>query len=110
MFGAFFAQPSRAMAERVLERWCRSAQRSRLAPLVAAAKSFRRHRQGILAFFDHHITTALCEGFNAVIETIKKNARRFRRLDYFRARILFRLGKLDLRTPAAVRADLLQPA
>jgi transposase len=110
IFGAFFQQPTRAMAERVLERWCNSAQRSRLAPMVAAAKSFRRHREGILAFFDHHITTALCEGFNAVIETIKKNARGFGRFDHFRVRILFRLGKLDLRTPAAVREATLQPA
>jgi len=111
IFGALFLQPTRAMAERVLERWCRSAERSRLQPMLAAARSFRRHREGILAFFEHHITTALCEGFNAVIETMKKNARGFRRFDHFRARILFRLGKLDLRTPAAIlRSSTPQPA
>ena len=109
IFGRFFTLPNRAQGERLLERWCRSAERSRLRPLMAAARSFRRHKEGILACFTHRITTAVCEGFNAVIETIKKNARGFRRFESLRDRILFRLGQLDLRTPAAFHLAHLQP-
>ena len=55
------------------------------------------------------VLNSVCEGFNAVIETIKKNARGFRRFESLRDRILFRLGQLDLRTPAAFHLAHLQP-
>lgn len=104
MFGELFLQPTRELAQRFFKRWCRSALLSRLEPLRKLVRTLRDHEEGILAFFTHRITTAVCEGFNAVIETIKKNARGFRRFDHFRDRILFHLGRLDLRSPATAPA------
>lgn len=104
LFGELFSQPNREQAERFFERWCRSALLSRLTPLRKVVKTLRAHKEGILAYFTFRITTAVCEGFNAVIETIKQNARGFRRFDHFRDRILFHLGRLDLRTPATAAA------
>lgn len=104
LFGQLFSLPTRAQAERFFERWCRSALLSRLAPLRKVVKTLRAHKEGILAYFTHRITTAVCEGFNSVIETIKNNARGFRCFEHFRDRILFHLGRLDLRTPATAPA------
>lgn len=104
LFGELFSLPTREQAERFFERWCRSALLSRLAPLRQVVKTLRAHKEGILAYFTFRITTAVCEGFNAVIETIKKNARGFRCFEHFRDRILFHLGRLDLRTPATAPA------
>ncbi|MBS0656694.1 MAG: transposase [Verrucomicrobia bacterium] len=73
-------------------------------PVTQGGQTLRAHKEGIFAYFTHRITTAVCEGFNSVIETIKKNARGFRCFAHFRDRILFHLGRLDLRTPATAPA------
>ena len=56
----------------------------------------RRHLEGLFNYTTLHITNAMAEGFNSVIQLIKANARGFRNFESYRARILFHCGKLDL--------------
>jgi len=69
---------------------------SRLAPIVEVARTFKRHLLGLLAFFDHRITSAGAEGLNSRIQAIRVSARGFRNRENFKTAIYFHLGGLDL--------------
>ena len=53
--------PERQVAEAELEWWCGWAARSRLSPFRKLAKTVRQHWDGILAYFDTHLTSAAIE-------------------------------------------------
>jgi transposase len=67
-----------------------------LDPVAKVAKSLKRHLPNLLTYFKHHVTNALSEGYNSIIQTLKSNARGFRNFDNYRTRILFFCGKLNL--------------
>jgi transposase len=77
-------------------RWCGWALRSRLAPVVKAARTLKRHVGGILRSLRHRITNACVEGLNSKIETIKKMACGFRNREHYETAIYFHCGGLDL--------------
>jgi transposase len=83
-------------ADKHWKQWYYWATHSRLAPIVAAAKTLDRHVRGVLNYFDHPITNALAEGLNSKIQTIKKRAYGFRNSDHFKTAIYFHCGGLQL--------------
>ena len=79
--------------------WIRRVRSSGIPELLDFVKTLRRRFAGVLAFFryGHRLTNGLVEGFNNVIETIKKVAYGFRDLAYLRLKILRHCGRLDER-------------
>lgn len=63
---------SKAWAKRYWAMWHDWAIRSRLTPVVKAARTIRRHLANVLTYFDHPITNATSEGLNSKIQTLKK--------------------------------------
>lgn len=96
MFLEFWQQPDVPAAQRYFTQWYHEAMRSGLEPIQKVARTLRAHLHGLLSYFRHRITNALCEAFNASIQALKANARGFRRFEHYRTRILFFLGKLNL--------------
>jgi len=96
-FMDFWRQPDMTEGTRFFARWYHEALRSNLEPIIKTAKTLQLHLLSLLTYFRHRITNALCECFNSTIQSIKANARGFRNFDHYRIRILFFLGKLDLR-------------
>jgi transposase len=94
---------SRAGARRGWLRWYQWAIRCRLEPVKKVARLVKNHLEGIITAVVTGATTARSEGFNAVIQKIKSDARGFRNRDRFRAAIYFHLGGLDL-YPESLRA------
>ena len=88
-------------AEAGLKSLCSWMMRSRLEPMKALARQFRRHRDDILAYFEHPRTNAILEGLNSIVQNVKTRARGFRNMDYFSTMIYLTCGKLDLRTVTA---------
>lgn len=84
-------------ARKFFDRWYGWAARSRLAPIIDAAKMVKNHLPNILTYFRHRITNAASEGFNSRIQSIKASARGFHAFENYRTRILFHCGKLDLK-------------
>lgn len=78
------------------KRWYFWATHSKLKPIIKAAKTIKRHLEGIIAYLEHHITNAISEGINSKIQSIKANARGFRNFKNYRISILFHCGNLDL--------------
>ena len=74
--------------------------RSRLSPFRDLAKTVRLHWDGILAYFDTHMTSAAIEAVNGIIQLAKRMARGFKNFVYFRtAAYPPRAGKLTLAVP-----------
>ena len=89
---------SRAEAEAEFRALCSRMMHSRLEPMKALARQFRRHRNDILAYLDNRYTNAILEGLNSIIQHVKTRARGFRNMDYLSTMIYLTCGKLDLNT------------
>jgi transposase len=86
------------VAERYLRRWYFWATHTRLAPVVAAARTLKRHWWGILAFIRSRITNGIVEGLTSKIKTALKRAYGFKTFENYRTIIYLVAGKLALPT------------
>lgn len=98
-FQDFYAEPSREAAEAFLKKWYFWATHSRLAPMVEAARTVKRHWDGILRWFDSKIANGLIEGINSLVQAAKAKARGYRSTRNLKAIIYMIAGRLDLRLP-----------
>lgn len=83
-------------ALRFFKQWYFRATHSRLKPMIEAAKTLKRHLEGLLSYSAHQITNAATEGLNSKIQSIKASARGFRSFANYRIAILFHCGKLSM--------------
>jgi transposase len=89
-----FRYPKRA--EGFFRRWYFWATHSRLNPIVAAARTLKRHLSNILTYFKHRISNATAEGLNSKIQMVKEMACGFRNREHYKTAIYFHCGGLDL--------------
>jgi transposase len=97
-FQDFYRQP-RVAAEGYLKKWCSWATRSRVAAMVAAARTIRNHWHGVLRWFTSKITNGLLEGINSLIQAAKAKARGYRTSRNLIAMVYLLTGKLELNLP-----------
>jgi len=97
LFQEFWVQPTVQDAQAFFKRWYFVAVHSKLPQVIKVAKMLKTHLKGLLSYIVFHISNGVTEGLNTIIQNIKANARGFRNFQNYRMRILFRLGKLDLR-------------
>lgn len=86
----------RGWAAKHFKRWYFWATHSKLAPVIEAAKTLKRHEQGLLNYFRHPITNAGAEGLNSRVQAIRVSARGHRNREHFKTAIYFHLGGLQL--------------
>src|ERR1017187_1134200 len=82
---ADYQQPKRA--EDHLEKWMRSAMRSRLEPFKKFVRMLRVHLDGILAWTKHRVSNGAVEGMNNKIKSISHRSFGFRTAENFIAAI-----------------------
>jgi transposase len=99
-FQDFYAQPSQEAAEAFLKKWYFWATHSRLEPMIEAAKTIKRHWDGILRWFDSNIANGILEGINSLVQAAKAKARGYRSTRNLKAIVYLIAGKLDFRLPA----------
>ena len=87
---------SRSEAESRLKKLCGWMMRSRLEPMKELCKTISNHWNEILNYFSFRHTNAILEGMNSMIQNIKRRARGFRNLEYFKTIIYLCCGQLDL--------------
>ena len=95
-FIGFWECATLAEAQLHFTQWYHEARRSQLEPIKKVALTLKEHLHGLLSYFNHRITNAVTEAFNASIQSLKAAARGFRNFDHYRTRILFFLGRLNL--------------
>lgn len=88
-----------AQAERYLKKWYFWATHSHLEPMVQAAKTIKKHWDGILQFIQSHISNGVIEGLINKIKTAMRRAYGFKKLKYLKTIIYLVAGDLDLPTP-----------
>jgi len=78
-----------SQARAFLHSWCCQAYASGIHHFRKLADSLLAHSHGILAYFDHRITTGPLEGLNNTIKTLKRQAYGYRDMEYFKLRLAF---------------------
>lgn len=95
-FQEFYREPSRLDAETFLKTWYFWATHSRLQPMINAARTVRRHWDGILRWHDTHIANGILEGINSLVQAAKAKARGYRSSHNLKAMIYLIAGKLEI--------------
>lgn len=98
-YQAFFNQLDRAAGEAFLTKWYCWATHSQLNPIIKVAKTFKRHWDGILNWFDSQLTAGLLEGMNSLIQAARSRARGYRTDRNIIAMSYLIGGKLDFNLP-----------
>jgi transposase len=98
-FQELYAQPSREAAEAFFKKWYFWATHSRLPAIIEAAKTMKRHRDGILRWFDTKVANGVLEGINSLVQAAKAKARGYRSKRNLKAIIYLIAGKLELNLP-----------
>jgi len=84
----FWEQSNKHMARRVLKDWITRAQCSGIRILQTMGKTVAAYREGILAWYDHPISTGPLEGTNNKIQLMKRQSYGFRDHEFFKLKIL----------------------
>jgi transposase len=87
-------QSRRAAAH--LEKWMRSAMRSRLEPFKEFVRGLRAHLDGVLAWTKHRFSSGAVEGLNNKIKSISHPSFGFRMAEHFIGAIYHRCARLPL--------------
>ena len=98
-FQDLYSQPTREAAEVFLKKWYFWATHCRLQPMIDAAKTVKRHWDGILRWFDTRMANGFMEGINSLIQAAKAKARGYRSTRNLKAIIYLLAGKLELQLP-----------
>jgi len=80
-------QQSKQQASAFLADWIDRARISSIKMLVSFADTLEKHREGILAYYDYHISTGPLEGTNNKIKTMQRQAYGFRDMQFFKLKI-----------------------
>jgi len=99
-FQELYQQRSLNAGAAFLKRWYFWATHSRLPPMIEAARTVKRHWDGILHWFDSRIANGLIEGINSLVQAAKAKARGYRSTRNLKAMVYLLTGKLDLGLPA----------
>ncbi len=94
-FQELYEQP-RDQAEEFLKRWYFWVTHSHLQPMVEAARTIKRHWDGVLRWFESGITNGILEGINSLIQAAKAKARGYRSTRNLITIVYLIAGKLDL--------------
>ena len=91
----FFTLPPEK-AETYLKRWYFWATHSRLKPIIEAAKTIKRHWQGVLNFPLSKLSNGVLEGINGLVQAARARARGYSNTAYFITMIYLVAGKLNI--------------
>jgi transposase len=81
-------QRNKTTARQFFDSWLKRARASEIRILERFASTLEQHRGGILAYYDHPISTGPLEGINNKIKTLKRQAYGFRDMEFFKLKIL----------------------
>ncbi len=77
-----------------LKKWYFWATHCRLDPMIKAAKTIKRHWDGVLKWKQSQISNGLLEGLNSLIQAAKRKARGYKK-PHFKIMVYLLTGKLD---------------
>lgn len=94
-FRQIYAAKDARTFERLLKSWYFWATHSKLPHMVKAAKTIKRHWDGIISWANRNISNGILEGFNSIFQAAKSKARGYKLNSTIKAIIYLLTGKLD---------------
>jgi transposase len=94
----FWTLPT-GLAEVFLKRWYFRATHSQLEPIIEAARTIKRHWDGILRWSVSQISNGVLEAINSLIQAARARARGYRSTRNFITMVYLIAGKLELQLP-----------
>jgi transposase len=85
----FWNLPNEELGAVFLDSWIHQSNSLGLPHFSKLADTVNRHRQGLLSYFKHRISTGPLEGLNNKIKVLKRQAYGFRDMVYFKLRLYF---------------------
>jgi transposase len=86
-------------AGELIDRWISRASRSRLPAFVKAAKTMRKHREGLISALRLGINNARAEGLNSVVRLVFRRARGFHSPQAALALVMLTCGPITVQLP-----------
>ena len=83
----FWTQPNRREAEAFLRGWIARAYASQVTILRRFASLIKKHSHGLLAWYEHPISTGPLEGTNNKIQLMKRKGYGYRNMEFFKLKI-----------------------
>lgn len=83
-------------AEARMKKVCKWMMHSRIDQMKELCHLIRNHWDEILDYFKYRLTNAILEGLNSIIQNIKRRARGFRNIEYFKTMIYLNCSQLDI--------------
>ena len=99
VFQDLFVYDNVEEAEPLLKHWYFWATHSRIAPMIKAAKTIKKHWDGVVRWFSSRISNGLLEAINSLIQSAKRKARGFRSTRYLITMVYLIAAKLDFKLP-----------
>jgi transposase len=99
VFQDLFVYDNAEEAEPLLKHWYFWATHSRIAPMIKAAKTIKKHWDGVVRWFSSRISNGLLEAINSLIQSAKRKARGFRSTRYLITMVYLIAAKLDFKLP-----------
>ena len=78
-----------------LNKWYYWATHSKLESMIKAAKTIKRHWDGIVKWYESKINNGILEGLNSVIQAAKSKARGYKTFKNYKIIVYLLTGKLD---------------
>ena len=78
-----------------LNKWYFWATHSKLEPMINAAKTVKRHWDGVVRWYESKINNGILEGLNSVIQAAKSKARGYKTFRNYKIIVYLLTGKLD---------------
>jgi transposase len=104
VFQDLFVCDSVEEAQPLLKQWYFWATHSRIPQMIDAAKTIKKHWDGVLRWFTSRISNGLLEAINSLIQSAKAKARGFRNSSYLITMVYLIAGKLDFKLPDFAQA------
>jgi len=98
-FQEFYRIEDPVLAKKFFGKWYFWVTHSKLNPMIDAAKTLKRHLDGILNYFESGGTNGFLEAINGTIQSLKRTARGYRNTDNFISMIYLRCGQLEFNLP-----------
>ena len=94
-FRQIYQAPTPAVFERLLKKWYFRATHSRIPYIIEAAKTIKRHWNGIITWINYQINNGILEGFNSIFQAAKAKARGYKKTNTIKTIIYILTGNLD---------------
>jgi len=94
-FQQIYQAPTPEIFEKLLKLWYFWATHSRIPYMIEAARTIKRHWNGVVSWIDYQISNGILEGFNSIFQAAKAKARGYKKTETIKTIIYILTGKLD---------------